>query len=393
MRSRAARLTFAAAALIPVGLAAAFLIRTEKEIASSRTTVRAFDLHAREAADTLADLRFAQQAYVATGQAVGFWMPKVATTVESVRTAITSLRQSAASGPARSALMDAEATIAEFESVDKRARDYINSGDHLMAADVIFTEGGDTATRATRQVETSRVAEHLALDANEADRRNEQTLALGVAGALAVMVILLLVPVPRRAEAVAKPIESATEREPELFIAPAPVAPQPQILPDQTSPILMTAAGLCTEFGRVRDLADLKHMLARTAEVLDASGLVVWVGSTSGADLQPIVSHGYSPQLVARMPSVPRAADNAAAAAYRTGSMQIVLARPGGALGALVVPLLAADGCIGALSAEIRAGGEAAEGVQALATIFAAHLAGVFAATAADATEAKAAQA
>jgi hypothetical protein len=155
------------------------------------------------------------------------------------------------------------------------------------------------------------------------------------------------------------------------------------------SPILATAADLCTEFGRVRNLADLKHILARAAEVLDANGLVVWIGSTSGADLQPMVSHGYTPQVVARMPSVPRSADNAAAAAYRTGSLQIVLSKPGGAPGALVAPLLAADGCIGALSAEIRGGGEGSEGVQALATIFAAHLAGVFAATAADSGESK----
>jgi hypothetical protein len=149
------------------------------------------------------------------------------------------------------------------------------------------------------------------------------------------------------------------------------------------------AASLSTEFGRVRNLGDLKHMLARAAEALDASGLVVWIGSTSGADLQPMVSHGYAPQVVARMPVVPRSADNAAAAAYRTGSLQIVLSRPGGAAGALVAPLLAADGCIGALSAEIRSGGEGSENVQALVTIIAAHLAGVFAATAADSAEAK----
>jgi len=72
---------------------------------------------------------------------------------------------------------------------------------------------------------------------------------------------------------------------------------------------------------------------------------------------------------------VPRSADNAAAAAYRTGQMQIVLARPGGNPGALVAPILAADGCIGALSATIQGRGAASESVQALSTIVAAHLA------------------
>jgi GAF domain-containing protein len=48
----------------------------------------------------------------------------------------------------------------------------------------------------------------------------------------------------------------------------------------------------------------------------------------------------------------------------------------------VVAPILAADGCIGALSAEIRDGGETSDSVQALAVIFAAQLAGVLTVTA-----------
>jgi len=76
---------------------------------------------------------------------------------------------------------------------------------------------------------------------------------------------------------------------------------------------------------------------------------------------------------------VPRSANNAAAAAYRSGTLQIVLARPGSSPGALVAPLLSPDGCIGALSAEVAGGGEASDGIQALVTIFAAQLATVIA--------------
>jgi hypothetical protein len=45
----------------------------------------------------------------------------------------------------------------------------------------------------------------------------------------------------------------------------------------------------------------------------------------------------------------------------------------------VVAPILSSDGCIGALSAEIRGGGETSELIQAFATIFASHLAGVLA--------------
>jgi GAF domain-containing protein len=84
------------------------------------------------------------------------------------------------------------------------------------------------------------------------------------------------------------------------------------------------------------------------------------------------------------MPTVPRSADNAAAAAYRTGALQIVLSRPGAAGGAVVAPIVSPDGCIGALSAEIAGGGEGSDSVQALATIVAAQLAGVLHASAAS---------
>jgi hypothetical protein len=91
------------------------------------------------------------------------------------------------------------------------------------------------------------------------------------------------------------------------------------------------------------------------------------------------------------MPAVPRSADNAAAAAYRSGTLQIVLRRPGASTGAVVAPIVAADGCIGALSAEIRHGAETSEAVQALAEIAAAHLAGVLASAPGEISEPRAA--
>src|SRR5438552_475341 len=80
----------------------------------------------------------------------------------------------------------------------------------------------------------------------------------------------------------------------------------------------------------------LKAWLTQAAEAIDATGLIVWVGSAAGADLRAVVAHGYSPQTLARIPSVPRSADNAAASAYRTGATQVVPARSTTERGALV---------------------------------------------------------
>ena len=60
-------------------------------------------------------------------------------------------------------------------------------------------------------------------------------------------------------------------------------------------------------------------------------------------------------------------------------ALQILPRQPGSKIGAIVAPILGADGCIGALSAEINDGGEGSEAVQALSAIVAAHLASVLA--------------
>jgi len=67
-------------------------------------------------------------------------------------------------------------------------------------------------------------------------------------------------------------------------------------------------------------------------------------------------------------------ANNAAAAAYRSAELRTV-AGDSSTPGALITPLLTADGCIGVLSVEMKGGSEKDESSQALATIFAAQLA------------------
>jgi hypothetical protein len=307
-------------------------------------------------------------------------MSKVTATTELVNAALAALRQAATAG-GRTAIDEASETAAEFGNIDKRIREYMTSGQQLMAADIIFTEGSDAAATAGRQVETARLAEHQAFDRDLAEMRRQEAITIGAAAAIAALIVLALIPI-RRIPAVEEPQEPASSRS----IAPFPVALAAPA--DPTSPttgkLFRTAADLATDFGRVRDLEELTRILSRAADLLDASGLMVWMGSATGADLHPVLAHGYSSQMIARIPPVPRSADNAAAAAYRSGTLQIVLARPGVASGAVVAPILAADGCIGALSAEIRGRGETSELVQALATIFASHLAVVLAATPAE---------
>jgi hypothetical protein len=417
MRSRAGRSILAALAIVAIAASAAFLYRSEKQISASTVSLRAFDVHAREAADAIADLRSSQQAYVAAGQGVTFWMPKVASTTDAITTTVRTLRQSATSADARAALDQAAATVNEFVEIDQRARDYLRSSQPLMAADVIFTEGTAAAANAARQVETARLAEHQAFDLSSSQVRRQDAMALAAAAAIGVLALVLLLPIPleTHGDMTSPRVEGLGEEEsaarlvpngaraPEVRGTQAPGTQAPEALQapkareapaaSAAGPILKSAAALATDLGRARDLDDLARLLERIAHLVDASGIVVWLGSTSGSDLRAVLAHGYSPEMVARMPAVPRSANNAAAAAYRNGELQIVLSRPGGTSGAIVAPILTADGCIGALSAEIRSGGETSQTVQALATLFAAQLAAIVAPAETAASDAKTASA
>jgi hypothetical protein len=397
MRSRSVRWTLVVVAWIAIGAAGYFLFSSQKKIAADAASLRAVDLHAREADDAIADLRVGQQAYVATGQGVAFWMPKVAATAEAATVAIGAARQSATAAEARASMEQAAGSLTEFIEVDKRARDYIHAGQTLMAGDVIYTEGAQLAAAAARQLEAGRLAERQAFDAAEAAMRRQQAIALGsLAAALAFFTLLLGA---TGADTAAEPVEdSRPPARPELTLSslddgivsharpaaaapppPAAAAPLPPATASRNAIVLKATAALATDFGRVRDSDELARLLSRTADLIDAKGLVVWMAMPAGDGevLRPVLAHGYAPNLLARMPAVPKAADNAAAAAYRTGALQIVLSKPGGGTGAVVAPILGAAGCLGSLSAEIAGGGEGSDAVQAVTTIVAAHLAGV----------------
>jgi hypothetical protein len=377
MRSRGLRLTFGACSCIAIAAAAAFLYISEQRLSIGRAAVQAFDAQARDAVASFSDLKTAQVSYVAAGQGAAVWMPKVDAMKASLGALLMSLRQTAASSASASALDDAGANLDEFGKVDKRVRDYLNEGAQVMAADVVFGEGTDVTTRGARAVERARLEARRDLDDLEAFHRRQEALALVGAAALAILVVALLirVPVVREIRETA-PVSNLSLREAPMD-TPAVVEPRPQPVKLNAGPTLGMAAQLCTDLGRMGDPSDVNTVLGQTADVLNASGLVVWIRSPSGAELTPAFAHGYSDEVVARFPKIPRSADNAAAAAYRTGALQIVLSRPGTSKGAVAAPLLSIDGCVGVLSAEIRDGGETSDLVQALVRILAAQFSGL----------------
>ena len=108
--------------------------------------------------------------------------------------------------------------------------------------------------------------------------------------------------------------------------------------------------------------------------MLNASGIVLWISDPDGRELSPIVTHGYDHSIVLRLGTIGREAQNATAAAFRTGLVQTVKSDALSS-GAIAAPLVTPAGAVGVMAAEMRSGGERLPGTLAAATILAAQLA------------------
>jgi hypothetical protein len=353
----------------------------QANITRARTATNSLSESTQRAARAVLDVRSAQQAYVATGQGDAFWGAKVTAALAAAKQALGALR--AVSNPATaSGLQSAETTLHDFEQMDGRVREYVRSGQHLVASDVIFSDGLEMTEAVLRDIHRAQAAERNALDAALAaiQQRQHMTLASGALGVC--LLALLLVPIPRaKTEA---PRAASTGALLDLRLTPdhrptSTVAPPPSPPPDLKEPAeasfdAMAVAKLCTDLSRLAETRALPAILDRAAEVMDASGIVLWIADPDGRELAPILAHGYSAQLVARLGTISRDAENVTAAAFRTALTQTVKA-DAVSNGAIATPLVTPAGCVGVMAAEMRQGSEQQESRLAAATIIAAQLA------------------
>ena len=162
---------------------------------------------------------------------------------------------------------------------------------------------------------------------------------------------------------------------PEELVPSAPaVNPTPTRAPASSKPDLLAVARLCTELGRVENTDDVQAQLHEAAGILDAIGVIVWVWDEIAAGLRPALAHGYSDKVLVQLPTVRPDADNATAAAFRSGELCAINGRDDTS-GALVAPLLTPGGCVGVLAVELPHGSEQKSSVRAVVTIIAAQLA------------------
>jgi transcriptional regulator with XRE-family HTH domain len=138
-------------------------------------------------------------------------------------------------------------------------------------------------------------------------------------------------------------------------------------------PALAEVADLCTRVARVSNLTQLEPRLADAVRMLNAVGAVLWTWERHKKALRARVSCGYAEDVLARFPVVGRDADNAIGVAFRSGKIAVVDGGDG-ETGAIAVPLLGPDGCVGVLALEVRHGDERNDVLHAIASIVAAQV-------------------
>ena len=345
----------------------------------------------------ISELRTNQQAYVAAGQNRLHWMQKVTEQLDTVDISLTTLAQLATAASTVGSLENAQVAINDFARMDTRARDHSDLGQDLMASDLLFTDGPELALIAMTHIDRALKTERDARDTVTTAHRKSQGVALAAAMGTSVLVTLLLLPVS------ARPIEESSGsigqedvRVPSdgpLTIIATPT--DETVITADISPTLdlQLAAKLCTDLGQLSNTSQLNVILARAAQIFNASGIIVWILDASKNSLRPAVGHGYSETTLARFGSVSCDDDNVTALSFRDAQIHIVPA-DSSSLGAIAAPIVSMSGCIGVLSMELQGGWELNEDVQATAAILTAQLSTlVVPDTATTATSVEAAQA
>lgn len=369
MQTRSVRLTGLTLLLATPLAAAVFLWTIDRRTTSATTAADAIAMHVDRMRDAIADIGAAQQGYVAPGQLDEPWFERTTAQVEALRGEMTAIRPLLRSPDAAAALHALAESVEALEAADARTRQNLSLGQDLMAADVIFSDGRNILDAMAARLRELQRAERAADGAARTARARTRWAVLGLMALLwtgAGGVILRVGRVRSGLPVSRAPLDLAS--------ANTAASSEPRVM-TRTSAMsvdLAAAAALCTDLARVADTAALPPLVARAASILDASGLTLWM--SAGEQLFPVLGHGYSPEHLVRFGPIARTADNAVAAAWRTGRPGVIGSDPQ-TPGAVVAPMFGPGGCIGVVALEIRRGREQDPAVQAVAALVAAQLA------------------
>ena len=143
---------------------------------------------------TLAELRSAQQAYVADGQDGEYWASQVEIHLQAVLDSLDNLKRQVSNPDTLAALNDAVAAVGDIRDLDEEARGYVGSDQPLQASDLIFTRGFELVARAGAHVQAAQQEERTSRLDVMSTARASQSRMMWTAVVVIVLSMLVLAP-------------------------------------------------------------------------------------------------------------------------------------------------------------------------------------------------------
>jgi hypothetical protein len=371
MQHRGKRLAILCLLLLTGTLAGFFLWTTERGIRQLDEQRESKEATIDRLQSSISTIASTQQTYAENRRRDVASFTRVSVLVNRITTDAAGLRAAATSGVSNERLEEFWTALSALMAAESRGREQFAGGDESAATDTMLASTHEHVTRLNSSLRAFREAEIDIYRAAHAASRWQSAGVLGISTVLWAAGLVMFAFVPWQAAKQVVYVDAPVPAD----VTTAETAPQTTATPPSID--LAAAARLTIELSTLSDQAELPGLLSRAAEVLDARGVVIWMGA--GSELFAAAAHGYDPAVLQRIKPIARSAENATAAAWRTSQLRTVPADTAGH-GAIVAPMLGPAGCVGVLAAETRSGREQDEATQSVATIVASQLASVLAA-------------
>src|SRR5262245_31578573 len=174
MQKPTIRYVVAAVLVAAAAIGGFFVLDAHRRGAEIGNTARELNGRIEQLIATAGDVAAAQRAYVAQGQPPQPWFERNAMLLQQfgrLQSGIRSLVKS------RDALATIDAVNEQFKtivSIDGKSREYIEQGESLLAADLIFSEGNDSIAGAVKTLRTVEASEQEAAAALQSDLERRQ---------------------------------------------------------------------------------------------------------------------------------------------------------------------------------------------------------------------------
>ena len=363
--------------------------RFDSSIARERAAAAATDRDLGSIERAAGDLHAVSAGALVDDHANG-WTRQVADRSADLEQRMASLRDASGNPTTRAHLDTAVAALADVLTIDRRARDALLANQRSLATGLVRVDGREAAERLASELGAARDAEMTASEARQT-RLARLRFGMNAMALLWVVVVALFAgrlarrppasPAATMAQMIRElppPVKSPATARATAAPVPAastPAAPPPAPAPPPPAPVpLGAAATLCVDLARLIDARDLPALLERTANVLQAKGVIIWSADEPRRTLRPWLAHGYGDQVLSRLGVLTADDDNVTSLAFRSASPQTINGGGHHTAGAIAVPLITAAGCSGVLAVEVREARPTAD-LTALATIVGAQFA------------------